>query len=120
MREMVMDVCNEKGVKLYARFRSEREDWVQAMVLANIGFAIIPEYSVTHLDSIRRPLIDPTVERTISLVTLPGRKHSRAVTAFIRSIRTYKWGQHEAQGSNASTAASTSAFDSGERLRPKR
>jgi DNA-binding transcriptional LysR family regulator len=116
MREMVMDVCNEKGVKLYARFRSEREDWVQAMVLANIGFAFIPEYSITHPDSIRRPLIDPTVERTISLVTLPGRKHSRAVTAFIRSIRTYKWGQHEA--SSASTGASTSAFDSGERFAP--
>jgi hypothetical protein len=28
---MVMGVCNDMGVKLYARFRSEREDWVQAM-----------------------------------------------------------------------------------------
>jgi hypothetical protein len=31
MRDMVMGVCNDMGVKLYARFRSEREDWVQAM-----------------------------------------------------------------------------------------
>jgi DNA-binding transcriptional LysR family regulator len=91
MREMVKGVCDEMGVKLYARFRSEREDWVQAMVMANIGFAFMPEYSVTHPDSIRRPLVDPVVERTISLITVPGRKHSPAVAAFIRIIRTYQW-----------------------------
>ncbi len=90
MREMVMGVCEDMGVKLYARFRSEREDWVQAMVMANIGFAFMPEYSVTHPDSIRRPLVDPAVSRTISLITVPGRKHSPAVAAFIRAIRTHK------------------------------
>jgi DNA-binding transcriptional LysR family regulator len=92
MREMVMGVCDELGVKLYARFRSEREDWVQAMVMANVGFAFMPEYSVTHPDSIRRPLADPVVERTISLITVPGRKHSAAVAAFIRTIRAHRWG----------------------------
>jgi DNA-binding transcriptional LysR family regulator len=92
MREMVMGVCEDMGVKLYARFRSEREDWVQAMVMANIGFAFMPEFSVTHPDSIRRPLVDPAVKRTISLVTVAGRKHSPAVAAFIRTVRTHKWG----------------------------
>jgi DNA-binding transcriptional LysR family regulator len=91
MREMVMGVCDDMGVKLYARFRSEREDWVQAMVMAGIGFAFMPEYSVTHPDSIQRPLVDPAVNRTISLITVPGRKHSHAVAAFIRAIRAHKW-----------------------------
>lgn len=92
MREMVMGVCEDMGVKLYARFRSEREDWVQAMVMANIGFAFMPEYAVTRPDSIRRPLVDPEVQRTISLITVRGRKHSPAVAAFIRTVRTHKWG----------------------------
>jgi DNA-binding transcriptional LysR family regulator len=91
MREMVMGVCADMGVKLYARFRSEREDWVQAIVMANIGFAFMPEFSITHPESIRRPLIDPAVTRTISLITVPGRKYSPAVAAFIRAIRAYKW-----------------------------
>jgi len=91
MREMVMGVCADMGVKLYARFRSEREDWVQAMVMASVGFAFMPEFSVTHPDSIRRPLIDPVVERTISLITVPGRKHSPAVAAFLRTVRTHNW-----------------------------
>ena len=34
MREMVAGVCEDKGIELYARFRSEREDWVSAMVRA--------------------------------------------------------------------------------------
>jgi DNA-binding transcriptional LysR family regulator len=91
MREMVMGVCERMGVELYARFRSEREDWVQAMVMANIGFAFMPEYSVTNPDSIRRPLMDPTVERTISLITVRGRKHSPAVAAFVRAVRAHAW-----------------------------
>jgi DNA-binding transcriptional LysR family regulator len=91
MREMVMSVCNDMGVKLYARFRSEREDWVQAMVMANIGFAFMPEYAVTRPDSIRLPLVEPDVKRTISLITVRGRKHPPAVAAFIRSVRAHKW-----------------------------
>jgi len=91
MREMVMGVCNDMGVKLYARFRSEREDWVQAMVMANVGFAFMPEYSVTHPDSVRRPLVDPEVKRTISLVTVRGRKQAPAVAAFLRAVRAHKW-----------------------------
>jgi DNA-binding transcriptional LysR family regulator len=92
MREMVMGVCEDMGVKLYARFRSEREDFVQAMVMANIGFAFMPEYSVTHPDSVRRPLVDPEIKRTISLITVPGRKHSPALASFIRTARSHKWG----------------------------
>ena len=91
MREMVMGVCTDMGVKLYARFRSEREDWVQAMVMANVGFAFMPEFSVTHPDSIRRPLIDPAVQRTVSLITVRGRKHSPPAATFIRAVLSYKW-----------------------------
>jgi DNA-binding transcriptional LysR family regulator len=91
MREMVISMCDNMGVKLYAHFRSEREDWVQAMVLAKIGFAFMPEYSVVHPATIQRPLIDPIVERTISLITVPGRKHSPAVVAFVTHVRAHRW-----------------------------
>jgi DNA-binding transcriptional LysR family regulator len=91
MREMVMGVCADKGIRLYARFRSEREDWVQAMVMASIGFAFVPEFSVTHERTVHRPLVDPTVQRTISLVTVRGRKYSPAAAAFIRAIRKHQW-----------------------------
>ena len=91
MRESVMSVCGVRGVTLYARFRSEREDWVQAMVAASLGFAFMPEYSVTNPATIQRPLADPAVDRTVSLVTMSGRPLPSAVMAFLRSARSYRW-----------------------------
>ncbi len=91
MREMVMGVCQDRGVELYARFRSEREDWVQAMVLAGIGFAFMPEYSVTLPGLLQRPLIEPSVEREVAAVTIPGRRYTPAVGAFMRATQTFAW-----------------------------
>ncbi len=91
MREMVMDVCRSQNVNLYARFRSEREDWVQAMVLARIGFAFMPECSVTLPELLQRPLIEPEVTRTISLVTVPGRQFSPATAAMVRAAQCFDW-----------------------------
>ena len=91
MREMVMEVCEARGVELYAKFRSEREDWVQGMVLANLGFAFMPEYSVTLTGMVSRRLIEPHVERTVSLVSVPGRQHSPATAALVHTIQAYKW-----------------------------
>jgi DNA-binding transcriptional LysR family regulator len=91
MREMVMGVCQSEGVELYARFRSEREDWVQAMVLAGIGFAFMPEYSVTLPGLMQRPLVEPVVERAVATVTVPGRKFSPAVDALMRATRSFGW-----------------------------
>ena len=91
MRETVMDVCRNQKVTLYARFRSEREDWVQAMVLARIGFAFMPECSVTLPDLLQRPLIDPEVSRMISLLGVPGRPYSPATAAMVRAAKTFPW-----------------------------
>ena len=91
MREMVMEVCQDRNVELYARFRSTREDWIQAMVLARIGFAFMPEYSVTLPELLQRPLVEPEVTRTISLVSVPGRPFSPAVSAFVRSAQNFDW-----------------------------
>ncbi|WP_210289179.1 hypothetical protein [Aminobacter ciceronei] len=46
-------------MNLYARFRpEERENWVQSMVLARIGFAFMPEYSVTLPELLKSPLAE--------------------------------------------------------------
>ena len=91
MREMVMAVCAANKVTLYARFRSEREDWVQAMVLARIGFAFMPECSVTLPDLLQRPLIEPEVSRTISLLSVPGRPYSPAIAAMVMAAQRFPW-----------------------------
>ena len=91
MRELVMAKAAMEGVELYARFRSEREDWVKGMVLAGMGFAFMPEYAVTAKDLIVRPLVDPAVSRMVSIASMRGRKWSLAASAFSQSLRTYTW-----------------------------
>lgn len=91
MREMVMQDCESERIELYARFRSEREDWVQAMVLAGIGFAFMPEYSVSLPGLIQRPLIEPEVTRQVALATVPGRKHSPSTAALVRAAQSFAW-----------------------------
>ena len=73
------------------RYTSEREDWVQAMVVAGLGCSIMPEHLPT-LDGIGvRPLKDPKISRTVSLVTVAGRRHSPALAAMVRMAKRYPW-----------------------------
>jgi DNA-binding transcriptional LysR family regulator len=91
LREMVMETCAGRDISLYARFRSDKEDWVQAMVLAGIGFAFMPEYSVTLPGLLQRPLVEPEVSRSICLTTVPGRPFSPAVATFVRAAKAFNW-----------------------------
>jgi DNA-binding transcriptional LysR family regulator len=80
-----------RGVELRHVYRSEREDWIQTMVMAGIGIAFLPEYSVLLSGLQTRPLVDPEVAREVSLVTVAGRRFSPAVAAFVRAITAYPW-----------------------------
>jgi DNA-binding transcriptional LysR family regulator len=92
LRETVMTVCGQAGIELYANFRSEREDWIQGMVMSGMGFAFMPEYSVTHTGLLRRPLVEPSVDREVCLVTMAGRQLSPAGHVFLRAAQTHRWG----------------------------
>lgn len=81
------------GVELHHKYRSERDDWIQSMVLAGLGITYIPEFAVTIPGLVTRPLVDPMVTRTIQLVTVRGRPHSPGVGAFVQEVRRYPWHQ---------------------------
>lgn len=91
MRDMVMATCAERQIELYAAYRSEREDWIQGMVMAGLGFAFMPEHSIIMGDIACRPLVDPVVERTVSLLSPAGRRFSPAAEAFARAARGHRW-----------------------------
>ncbi|WP_025897997.1 LysR family transcriptional regulator [Sneathiella glossodoripedis] len=91
MREMVLQACDAHNIELYATFRSEREDWVQGMVLAELGFAFLPEFSITMNGLLTRPLIDPKVSRDVMLTWMPGRTHSPAASLFMRAAARHSW-----------------------------
>lgn len=91
MREAVMATCRERNIELYARFRSEREDWVQAMVREGIGFAFVPEYAVAVPGLVQRPLVEPRLTRTIGLATVRGRQFNPGLKAFVQAAQAFSW-----------------------------
>jgi DNA-binding transcriptional LysR family regulator len=91
LREAVSGICKERGVELYAAFRSDREDWVQSMVRAGLGFAFMPQYSVTLPGLVTRPLVDPVVERTVMAVEVRGRTRSPVAKLFFEALHAYAW-----------------------------
>ncbi|HWA62294.1 MAG TPA: LysR family transcriptional regulator [Caulobacteraceae bacterium] len=80
-----------RGVILRKVFSSERDDWVQGMIRAGMGFGFIPELCVTDPGLVVRRLVDPEFVRTIMLVTVRGRPHSPAVGAFVRAAKSFPW-----------------------------
>jgi len=90
--EQMLELYRQNGVEPIRPYRSERDDWIQGMAAAGLGFSFIPEFSVTTPGLQTRPLIEPEVVRTVSLVTVRGRPHSPAVGAFVRTARSEDWG----------------------------
>lgn len=105
MREAVMALSGARDVHLYATFRSEREDWVEAMVLAGLGFAFMPAYSIRSSGLLVRPLIDPQVQRDILAVDVRGRLRSPPARLFLDDIRNHDWAPGEAAPRSPQAAA---------------
>jgi DNA-binding transcriptional LysR family regulator len=84
-------VCRENNAPLIDAYRSEREDWIQSMVMAGMGICFLPEFSPVLPGLHARRLVEPEVVREVSLVTVSGRRFSPAVATFVRALKAYKW-----------------------------
>ncbi len=89
--EKMETVLEQQSVQVEDVFRSEREDWIQTMVMAGMGICFMPEFSAVLPGLVTRPICDPPVSRTIHLATVSGRRFSPAVAAFIKAIDRYRW-----------------------------
>jgi DNA-binding transcriptional LysR family regulator len=89
--DQLTDICVKCDAPLKDAYRSEREDWIQSMVMAGMGICFLPEFSPTLPGMHTRRLIEPEVVRAVSLVTVSGRRFSPAVATFVKALKTFKW-----------------------------
>lgn len=99
----------EQGVVCETVYRSERDDWILAMIRSGLGFGFMPEYTVTDPNVVARPLIEPEFWRNVNLATVRGRPHSPAVGALVREAMRIKW-----HGNPAISVAAAAAREDGE------
>jgi LysR family transcriptional regulator, hydrogen peroxide-inducible genes activator len=84
-------IFNQCGLDFDMAYRSDRDDWVLAMVAGGLGFGFMPASCVENPDVIGRPMVDPEFWREVSLVTVRGRPHSPAVGALVREAMRARW-----------------------------
>lgn len=84
-------LLSERGITLNYRYRTEREDWIQSMILAGLGCAFMPEYLPIYPELPTRVIAEPEVTRTVELVSVAGRRFSPVVLAFIQMVMDYEW-----------------------------
>ena len=103
------DVFAQHGTKVERVYRSDRDDWILAMVAAGLGFAFMPRYSITgRADIVVRPLVEPEFWREVNLVTVRGRPHSPAIGALVREAMRTQWLGVDALIAQSSRAQSSS------------
>lgn len=84
-------ILQERMIKVQDVYQSEREDWIQSMVLAGMGICFIPEFTPVIPGIVTRPIIEPEVTRAIHIVTVAGRRFSPAVATFVKAVDKFKW-----------------------------
>ena len=90
-RAFIADQLVASGAKYDVTYQSEREDWVQSMIMAGLGVTSMPEFSPVLPGLMTRPYIEPEIKRDVSLVTVAGRRNSPALAAFIKAVKTFEW-----------------------------
>jgi DNA-binding transcriptional LysR family regulator len=84
-------MCQENGANLVKSYQSEREDWILTMVAAGMGVCFLPEYTAVFPGVVACPVVSPSVERNVCLVTVAGRRWSAPVAAFAQAVRRHHW-----------------------------
>lgn len=87
----IEELCRSLGIEIECAYRSEREDWILAMVAAGMGVCFMGEFSASQPGVCHRLVVDPEIVREVSLVSVAGRSHSPAIKAFADALRKYDW-----------------------------
>lgn len=78
-------------IDLDIAFSSEREDWIQGLLLAGLGYAIVPEHMQLPPGLTKRPLSQPEISRDVAILTLRGKPLPAAAATFVMLAKAHKW-----------------------------
>lgn len=92
-------------------YAGEREDWVQAMVSAGLGATVMPEFLPILPGIEMRLVVEPEVHREISLVTVAGRRHTKAIEQTVRTAVDFDWTLSDSKADTERPAAGRKKAD---------
>jgi LysR family hydrogen peroxide-inducible transcriptional activator len=88
LREKLRSLCQDREINLYAAYRSNNEEWILHMVRANIGVALMPEYTLPRNaeDVKSRYLADPEIRRQVYAIYAPQALKKSELKALITNL----------------------------------
>jgi DNA-binding transcriptional LysR family regulator len=98
-RLLLLASCRSHGFEPKIVYHSEREDWIQMMVAAGRGVTLLPESLHAGQGTLARPLVEPALNREVSLISVAGRPHTTHVRRLMSAIREHKW-DHDISAAN--------------------
>lgn len=86
-------MCLGIGVTPKIVHRGRQGDHLQHMAAAGLGALLVPEHVPRLSNVLSRPIEGDPLRRSVELVAVSGRPHSRALDAFMKILRRHEW-QH--------------------------
>ena len=90
-RTQILKQWDVHARELNCAHRSHRDDWVQGLVLAGFGIAVMPEYSISAMGLKSRVVAEPELARDVALVSVAGRRFSPGVAKFVKDVKAFRW-----------------------------
>jgi len=88
LREKLKAVCQDQEINLYASYRSNSEDWIINLIRADLGVALMPEYTLplNAQDVQCRYLANPEISRQIYAICLPQSRKKADIQTLLASL----------------------------------
>ena len=94
----------DEPFELNVCYRSEREDWIQALILCGMGCAIMPEYLPRLPGISSRVLVEPQARRCVSIVTRTEHGYSATTQSFVNAALAHDWNRAVASADTTAQA----------------
>lgn len=82
--DLFSGLLKQQGIECTMSFSSERDDLALALIGGGFGFGLLPQHAIKRPGVVARPLADQEIWREVSLMTLRGRPHNKALGALVR------------------------------------
>lgn len=92
IREPFFDFMDQHDLSLQVAFSSQREDWIQELVIRGVGVSVMPRFSITTRRIGWRPLTGPlSNSRNIMIARTDGISPQPSADSFFSDATSFRW-----------------------------
>ncbi len=90
-RSQLINYVEDNNIELDIAFRSQREDWIQALIQQGVGVAVLPKNSLLNPDLDYRPILDDGFVRSIEFAVSGNGYKSPALKNLMSQVCSHTW-----------------------------